>query len=130
MRGTTAYRAAVGVAVGAALLLMWLSLGVGVIGRDGDPANVMYFVVVAGGVLGALVARFRPRGMVRVLLGMALAQILVGVVALVAGLGEPWSGPVEIVGLTGIFVGLFGASAWLFGRAGLGGRGGSEGDAA
>ena len=61
----TTYRFASGVAVGAAFILVWLSLGVGIIGRDGDPANLMYFGVLAVGIIGTLIARFRPGGMAR-----------------------------------------------------------------
>lgn len=57
----TTYRAATGVALAAALMLIWLSLGVGIIGRDGDPANAMYFGVVAVGIIGAIIARFRSQ---------------------------------------------------------------------
>ena len=117
-----AYWAAVGVAVVAALLLVWLSLGVGIIGRDGDPANRMYFGVLAVGLAGAVIARFRPRGMVRALLAMALAQMLVAAIALLAGLGRPWSGPLELLLLNGFFVALFVASALLFRRAGAAAR--------
>jgi hypothetical protein len=113
----SAYRYGVGVALAAALLLAWLSLGVGIIGADGDPANRMYFGVLAVGLLGSLVARFRPRGMARSLLATAVAQGLVAVIALVAGLGRPWSGPLELVCLNGFFVALFALSAWLFRRA-------------
>ena len=119
--GITAYRAAVGVAIAAALMLVWLSLGVGIIGADGDPANVMYFGVLAVGISGALAARFQPSGMARALVATALAQTLVAVIALLAGLGYPWSGPLEIVGLNGMFVAPFVGSAWLFRRAAHGG---------
>lgn len=111
------YRAGAGIALGGAALLIWLSLGVGIIGRDGDSANLMYFGVIAVGALGSALARFRPRAMVRVLLAMALVQALIGAFALVAGLGLPWSGPLEILLLNGFFVGVFAISAWLFGRA-------------
>ena len=114
------YRAAVAVALAAALLLVWLSLGVGVIGRDGDPANLLYFGVLAVGATGALIARFRPTGMARALLAMALAQALVAVIALIGRLGYPWSGPLEILGLTGFFVALFAGSALLFRKAARG----------
>lgn len=77
----TAYRLAAGVAVAAALLLAWLSLGVGIIGRDGDPANRMYFGVIAVGIIGALIARFRPEGMARALFVTALAQTAVALIA-------------------------------------------------
>ncbi len=109
-----AYRSAVGVALAAALILVWLSLGVGIIGADGDPANLMYFGVLAVGIIGALIARFQPRGMTRALFATALAQALVAVIVLIFGLGLPWSPPVEILGLNGFFVSLFVGSALLF----------------
>lgn len=114
------YRAAAGVALAAALILAWLSLGVGIIGRDGDPANLMYFGVLAVGIIGALVARFRPRGMARALVATALAQASVAAFALIAGLGYPWSGPLELSALNGFFVAMFVGSAWLFRRAARG----------
>ena len=111
------YRSAAGLALAAALILAWLSLGVGIIGRDGDPANRMYFGVIAVGIIGALIARFRPEGMVRALVATALSQTTVAVVALLGGLGEPYSGPLELSLLNGFFVALFVVSAWLFRRA-------------
>jgi hypothetical protein len=111
------YRFAVGVALAAAFILVWLSLGVGIIGRDGDPANLMYFGVLAVGIIGALIARFQPHGMARALFATALAQAVVVVIALIARLGYPWSGPLEILGLNGFFVALFVGSAWLFRHA-------------
>ena len=118
---TTAYRSAIGVALAAACMLVWLSLGVGIIGKDGDPANVMYFGVLAIGIVGAIITRLQPLGMSRALLAMALAQAVVAAIALIAGLGLPWSGPAEILGLNGFFIALFAASAWLFRRAADGG---------
>ena len=115
-----AYRSAIGLAFAAAFLLVWLSLGVGIIGKDGDPANVMYFGVLAVGITGALIARLRPRGMARALFATALAQALVAAIALIAQLGLPYSPPAEILLLNGFFIGMFAGSAWLFGRAALG----------
>lgn len=112
-----AYRTALGIALLSAVILVWLSLGVGIIGQDGDPANVMYFGVLAVGIIGAFVARLRPHGMARTLFAVALAQSLVAAFALIAGLGEPYSGPVEIIVLNGFFIASFAASAWLFQRA-------------
>ena len=114
MLNRNAYRLAVGVALAAAFILVWLSLGVGIIGADGDPANMMYFGVLAVGIIGAIVARFRPHGMARALFAAALAQALVAVIALIAGLGLPWSPPVEILALNGFFIALFVGSAFLF----------------
>ena len=113
----TPYRLAVGLALAAALILLWLSLGVGIIGADGDPANRMYFAVIAIGIIGALIARFQPGGMALVLFAMALAQATIGVMAIVTGLGRPYSGPLELLLLNAFFVALFVGSAWLFRRA-------------
>jgi hypothetical protein len=115
----TAYRLAAGVGVAGALLLVWLVGAVGVIGADGDRADLMYGGVLAVGAIGALIARFRPEGMARALLGMALAQAVVALVALIAGKHEAAISSVpELLVLNGMFVVFFAASAWLFRRAG------------
>jgi hypothetical protein len=114
------YKLAAGLALVGALMLIWLSLGVGIIGADGDPANLMYFGVLAVGIAGAAIARFQPEGMARALFAMALAQALVAAVAIVGGLGRPYSGPLELMILNGFFIALFAASAWLFRRAAQG----------
>ena len=115
-----AYRLAVAIAVAATFMLVWFSLGVGIIGADGDRANILYGGVLLVGIIGAVVARFRPLGMARTLVAMAVAHSIVGVIALIAKLGQPYSGPLEIVGLTGFFVVMFAASAWLFQQAAQG----------
>jgi hypothetical protein len=116
-----AYRAAVGVALAAALLLVWVNGAVGIVGTEGDDANLMYGGVLAVGVVGALIARFQPRGMARTLFATALAQASVAAIALIGGLGSPESGPLEIVVLNGFFVALFVGSALLFRKAARGG---------
>lgn len=98
-------------------MLIWLSLGVGIIGRDGDPANRMYFGVLAVGIIGSFAARFRPRGMAYVSFAMAIVQSLIMAIALIAGLGLPWSGPAELLLLNGFFIAMFAGSGWLFRRA-------------
>lgn len=115
--GNTAYRAAVGVALAAAFLLVWLNLAVGVIGAEDDLANSMYAGVLAVGIIGAIVARLRPRGMARALFATALAQASVAGIALVFGLGSTGSPPAELVALNGFFVALFAGSGLLFRRA-------------
>jgi len=117
MTGDTAYRAAVGVALAAAFLLVWVNGAVGIIGSEDNDANLMYGGVLAVGVIGAIIARFQPPGMARALFATALAQASIAVVALIAGLGSPWSGPLEIVALNGFFVALWVGSAWLFREA-------------
>jgi hypothetical protein len=111
------YGLAIGAALAAALMLIWLSLGVGIIGADGDRANLMYFGVVAAGIIGAFVARFQAHGMSRVLIVMAVIQALITVTAIVAKLGYPFSGPLKLLLLNGFFVASFLGAAWLFHRA-------------
>jgi hypothetical protein len=115
--GNIAYRAAVGVALAAALLLVWINLAVGIIGSEDNPANLMYIGVLAVGIIGALILRFQPQGMARALFATALAQTVVALIALIAELGSPWSGPRELLMLNGFFVALWVGSALLFLRA-------------
>jgi hypothetical protein len=76
------YRAAVGIACLAGFLSFWVNAAVGVIGND-DVANLLLIVVPFGlGLVGALVAQFRPRGMSLTLFAMAAAQAIVPVIAL------------------------------------------------
>jgi VIT1/CCC1 family predicted Fe2+/Mn2+ transporter len=113
-----AYRAAVGVAIATAFILLFLMGAVGIIGEDGDPADLMYFGVLAVGIVGAVIARLQPEGMARAMLATALAQALVAVIALIAGKHQaPISSVWEILGLNGFFVALFVGSAWLFRHA-------------
>lgn len=111
------YRFAVAVAIGASLMLLWAAAGVGIIGADGDPANRIFLVVPAIGLVGALLVWFRAAGMAFVLSTMALAQASIGAYAIVGGLGMPYSPPLELAGLTGFFVMLFAGAAWMFRRA-------------
>ena len=93
--GNFEYRAAVVVALTAAFILIWANAAVGIIGDEGNPANMMYIGVLAVGFIGAIIARFRPHGMALAMFATALAQALVTVIALIAKLGSPLSGPVE-----------------------------------
>lgn len=114
------YRIAAGVALAAALLLVWSNGAVGIIGSEANGVNLLYYGVLAIGVVGALVARFRPRGMAGAMAVTALAQAAVAAGALVAGLASPQSGPFEIVALNGFFVALWAGAAVLFREAARG----------
>ena len=115
--GDAAYRVGVGVALVAAFLLVWVNGAVGIIGSEDNDANLMYGGVLAVGIIGAIIARFRPRGMALALFAAAFTQALIAVIALIAGLGAPVNGPREIVGLNAFFVVLFVGSALLFQKA-------------
>ncbi len=115
---TTSYRAAVALAVGAATFLVLMMGAVGIIGIEGDPADLMYFGVLAAGIGGAIVARFQPDGMARAMLVVAAAMALVAVIALMLGRHQAaYSSVFEILGLNGMFATLFAGSALLFRKA-------------
>ncbi len=75
MKTRNACRSAVGVALATAVILMWVNGAVGVIGSENNDANLMYFGVLAVGIIGAVIARFQPRGMALALFATALATI-------------------------------------------------------
>jgi uncharacterized membrane protein len=117
MTGNNAYRAAVGVALAAAFVLIWMNLAVGIIGTEDNPFNFMYGGVLGVGIVGAIIARFQPNGMAGALVATALAQALIAVIALIAGLGYPASPPLGILGVNALFVALWLISAWSFRKA-------------
>lgn len=115
--GSAAYRAAAGIAVGAALLLVWANLAVGIIGSEDHPANVLYFGAVAVGVVGAVLARLQPRGMALAMLTTALCLAVIGGLAVSPVWRQRGGSTYEILLITAFFMALFAGSAWLFWRA-------------
>ena len=117
--GGIAYRAAVGVALAAAFLLVWINGAVGIIGNEDNPANLMYGGVLAVGSIGAMIARFQPQGMARALFATALAQMLVPMIALIVWRPSLDDAPgiVGVFMLNAFFVMLFVVSALFFRRA-------------
>ncbi|NDV00124.1 hypothetical protein [Pseudoroseicyclus tamaricis] len=115
-RRPLAYRAAMALALGAAILLLTVIGAVGLLGSEANPANLLYLGVTALGAGGALGSGLRPSGMARTAAGMAAAQALIALAALAAGWGGG-SSPLEILALNGLFVALFSTSALLFDRS-------------
>ena len=105
-------------ACAAVLTLLFLILAIGALGiiGDGGRDDRMYLVVPAVLVLGTIVARLRATGMSLALLATAAAQVLVTVVALVAGVPAEAS-IVDILGINAMYAALFCLAAWLFRRA-------------
>ena len=83
------FRAATMLAVLTALLLIWVNLAVGFIGDEDNPANLMFAGVLLIAMAGALLGRFRPRGMAIASAAAGGAQLLVAVIVFVADLGSP-----------------------------------------
>lgn len=114
---TTSYRLGITVALLTTLFLLFGITALGINGAGGD-ADRMYLAVPAVLVVGAAVARLRAHGMALALLVTALTQVVLAVVALVAGYqDEPGASAIEILGINAMYTALFGVSAWLFRRA-------------
>lgn len=113
--GNRLYRYGIGVALAAAFILIWVNAAVGIIGNENNDVNMLYFGVVAIGVIGALLARFRAPGMARAMIAAAIAQALIALVAIVGDMGSAgpaW--PKDVLVLTVFFVALWLVAARLF----------------
>ena len=96
-------------------LLVWVNLAVGMIGDEGDPANLAFAAVIAVIVGGGFVIRLRPAGMATTMLAAAALQAAIGGLALALGWGAYGRGwPMDVIGTTGIFTLLWLAAAALF----------------
>jgi len=114
-RADMRYRFAVGLGVLAALMLVWVSLAVGLIGNEDDPRNLMYAAPLLIGAVAVAISRLEPRGMANAMFATASAIALVAAIALIAGgwREEPRE-VVKILAVNGFFTALFAASGALF----------------
>jgi len=112
MSGNTAYRLGFAIAILLGLLLVWINLAVGIIGGEGNAANLVFAGVLLVGAVGAVLGRLRAAGMARAMVASGIAQLLAG--------GYAWVlGSMEGGILSAIFAALWFASAALFRRAAL-----------
>lgn len=101
-------------AVGSTLMMTWVNLAVGLVGRENHGANVLYLGVVAIAVLGAIGSRFQPAGMARTFFTMAGVQLAIPVFTLFVLKVEPVIPVVRVLGANGFFAFLFTITALLF----------------
>jgi hypothetical protein len=123
-RHSKTYRWAVALALAPTFILFWAIGAVALLGPEigRNTADLIYFGVPAVGVIGAIIAGFRPLGMARVMFAMAVAVLVLPVI-LVAGLtplspnqaGELF--PYGLLLVHSPFAALFAASGWLFRKA-------------
>ena len=103
------YKAAMGIAIFGTLVLFWINGAVGIIGNEDNPLNLMFGGVIAVGLVGALIAKFKAGGMARAMVATAVAQAVVAVIAFAAG-------HFTLV-LSGFFIALWLVSSRLFQNA-------------
>jgi hypothetical protein len=111
------YRVAFGLGLLGALLLFWVNGAVGIIGNEDNPANLLYGAVFAVGLIGSLMARFKPRGMARTLFTAAFVQMLIPAIALIFWNSSFAPDVVRVFVLNAGFALLFVISGLLFRRS-------------
>ncbi|HRE40557.1 MAG TPA: hypothetical protein PLG90_04420 [Ignavibacteria bacterium] len=108
------YKIAVALAVITSFLIIWSNLAVGIIGNEDNPANLLFFVVIAIGLIGIIISQFKPLGMSNALFATAIAQFLVPFIALAIWQPEFNSGVIQVIAFNFFFVFLWILSALLF----------------
>jgi hypothetical protein len=109
------YRAGVAASVAASFLLVWVNGAVGFLGDENNPANLLFFGVIATALFGSVVARFRAEGMVFAMLAAAFVQLAIGALAIPMGWASPGSqGLYEVLLGSTLFIGLWLVAAGLF----------------
>jgi predicted membrane channel-forming protein YqfA (hemolysin III family) len=113
--GSRAYRAGVAVALVASILTVWTTLV-----RD-DGTGVGFFLLIMAAGVGGFAAWFRPAGMARTMLGVAIMQGLLGVAIATAPstAGVP-DGPSRVLLFSGFFAAMWLVSAAFFRAAAKG----------
>lgn len=107
--GRRAYRLGVAVAVLASFLTVWTT----VVRDDGN--GVGFFMLILAAAVGAAAAWFRPAGMARAMLGVAIMQALLGaLVATAPSTASTPGGAFRILLFTGFFMALWLISAAFF----------------
>ena len=114
--GRIFYRLGAAVALGASLLQVWMNLAVGIVGREDNPVNLGFYLVVLTAAACAFTARLRADGMARAMLAVAAVQALLAPVIATAPstVRDDPKGPMGVLVLRGIFCALWLASSWLF----------------
>jgi hypothetical protein len=116
--GSRAYRAGVAVALVTSLLTVWTTIV-----RD-DGAGIGFFLLIMAAVVGAFAAWFRPDGMARTMLGVAIMQALLGVaIATAPSTASVADGPLRALLFSGVFAALWLISAACFRAAAKADRG-------
>lgn len=99
-----AYRAAMGLAIGATFLMIWANLAVGLIGSGPNPGNLMYIGVIAVLLIGIYLSRFSVPALERVMFATAFSLVLLAIIALLANMHHyPGSSMTEIIGVNLFF---------------------------
>jgi len=104
-----AYRAGVAVALLTSFLTVWTTIV-----RD-DGTGIGFFLLIMAAAVGGFAARFRPAGMARTMLGVAIMQLLLGIaIATAPSTASTPDGVFRAMLFSGIFTALWLISAAFF----------------
>jgi hypothetical protein len=107
--GSRAYRSGVAVALVTSLLTIWTT----VVRDDGNGIGFFMLIMAAG--VGAASAWFRPAGMARTMLGVAIMQALLGIaLATATPIARTPGASLKILLFSGVFMALWLVSAAFF----------------
>jgi hypothetical protein len=107
--GRRAYNAGVGVAVVTSLLTVWTTIV-----RD-DGNGIGFFMLIMAALVGAFSAWFRAAGMARTMVGVAVMQLLLGLLIATAPVtGRMPDGAFKALIFSGVFAVLWLVSAGFF----------------
>ena len=107
--GSSAYRGGVAVALAASLLLLWVNAAVDIVDNEDSDVNMLFNLVPAAALVGAIAARFRAPGMVIAMTATTTVQVIVGFIAQCFG-HFTW---VVTTGWAGLWI----LAEWMFRRA-------------
>lgn len=114
--GSRAYRWGTAVALVTSFLTVWTT----VVRDDGN--GIGFFMVIMAAMVGGVAAWFRPAGMARTMIGVAIMQALLGVaIATAPSTANMPGGALKILLFSGVFMALWLVSAAFF-RAAAKGR--------
>lgn len=110
-----AYKIGVAVGLGTTFFMIWANLAVGLIGSGPHAGNLMFMGVFAVCAVGIIRSHFKAMGMSRAMYASALSVIVVGVIALLAGMDKYHASSVgEILAVTGFFTVLYAVAGYAF----------------
>ena len=113
--GSRAYRAGVAVALATSFLTVWTT----VVRDDGN--GIGFFFVIMAAAVGGFSAWFRPAGMARTMVGVAIMQVLLGVaIATAPSTASIPDGPLKALLFSAAFAALWLISASFFRAAAKG----------
>jgi hypothetical protein len=118
LKSNMMYKIATAITVLTALFLIWVNLGVGLVGSGMNIPNLLYGAIPVIGLIGAISVKFKPLGMAMTLFVMALLNTIIALIVVVGN--DHYSGEsatLQIIMLNGFFIVLWTSAGLLYRNA-------------